>query len=166
LANCFEVEPLRKIRLKADSTRKSPHRPLALDVNQEMAAVDFIRAGYASSKYVTRSDVLNFVEREFRKYSTCSWIWSFLGRNDNIAYATTVSPQQKVQLEVPRQFLHEYIKLIKDSVPLVPNALIFNIDKCGFRDRKRGRTNWSQFPPKPMQALSIIRKIGNSVATR
>jgi hypothetical protein len=46
------------------------------------------------------------------------------------------SPQLNVRLEISRQYLHQYIKLIKEYVPLVLTELLFNIDEIGFRDRE------------------------------
>jgi hypothetical protein len=48
----IQAEQVRKIRCKAGSKGKDPHQPSALDANQQMAVVYFIRAGYASGSYV------------------------------------------------------------------------------------------------------------------
>jgi hypothetical protein len=105
-----------------------------VDANQEMAVVDLIRSGCASGNYVTQRNVLPFVEREFRKYLIYSWIRSFLARNDDAVEAITIAPQEKVRLEIPRQFLDGQIKLVKEYVAFIPSELIFNIDECGFSD--------------------------------
>jgi hypothetical protein len=55
-------------------------------------------------------------------------------RNTDRVRAVTVFPQEKVRMEVPRHFLDDYLRLIKESVPLVPSQLIFNIDECGFSE--------------------------------
>jgi hypothetical protein len=67
VGNVFRSKPeeARKIRCKTGFKGESPHRQLALDTNQEMTVVDFIRAEYASGNYKTRRDILKFVEREF-----------------------------------------------------------------------------------------------------
>jgi hypothetical protein len=73
-----------QVRCKAGFRGKCPHRPVALDANQEMVVVDFIRAGYVPGNYVTRRDVPNFIERKFRKYVRFSRILSFLARNEDV----------------------------------------------------------------------------------
>jgi hypothetical protein len=108
-----------------------------------MTVVDFIWAGYASGSYVTCGDALNFGEREFRQCLTHLRIQSFLARNDDVVDATIVSPQEKLRLEVPRQFLDDYVKLIKDYIPLTASELIFNIDECSFSD-------WEKLKDKPI----------------
>jgi hypothetical protein len=85
-----------KIRCKTGSKGKTPHRPLALDANQETTMVYFIGAEYVSGSCVIPRDVLNSVEREFRKCLIYSRIWSFLARSDDVVYATTGSPKEKV----------------------------------------------------------------------
>jgi hypothetical protein len=99
-----------------------------------MAVADFIQAGSASGNYLTYRDVLNFVEREFRSCLTHSWTRSLLGWNEDVVQAKPVFSQEKVWLEVPRQFLEEDTKLIKESVPWVPSEQTVNIDKGGFND--------------------------------
>jgi hypothetical protein len=37
-------------------------------------------------------------------------------------------------LEIPHDFLDQYLVLIKKWVPLVLAELIFNVDECGFSD--------------------------------
>jgi hypothetical protein len=93
------------VRCTADSEGTSPGPPLALGANQEMAVVDFIRAGYASGSHVTCRAILYLVKREFQNFLRYSWIQSALARNGNIIHATTVSPQEKVRLEVACQIL-------------------------------------------------------------
>jgi hypothetical protein len=50
-------------------------------------------------------------------------------------------------------FLDEYVKLIKEYVPLVPTELILNIDECGFSD-------WEERKPKPV----LIRRSAQGIA--
>jgi hypothetical protein len=47
---------------------------------------------------------------------------------------SSVSPREKVLMEVPRRSLDDFIKSVKEYVPLVPREFIFNLDECGFSD--------------------------------
>jgi hypothetical protein len=55
------------------------------------------------------------------------------------------------QEKVARAFLDQYIALIKEWLPLVPAALIFGIDECGFSD-------WEESKYKPVLIPSRVRK--------
>jgi hypothetical protein len=57
-----------------------------------------------------------------------------LQRHADIVRKKTLAPQENLRLHVPKQFLDDYVKPIKEYVPLVPTELIFNIDECGFSD--------------------------------
>jgi hypothetical protein len=57
-----------------------------------------------------------------------------LQRHADIVCSKTLAPQENPRLQVPKQFLDDYVKLIKEYVPLVPTELILNIDECNFND--------------------------------
>jgi hypothetical protein len=59
---------------------------------------------------------------------------SFLKRHANLVCRLVVRPQGNVRLEVPHEYLDQYIRLIKEYVPLVPTEFLFNIDESGFSD--------------------------------
>jgi hypothetical protein len=52
-------------------------------------------------------------------------------------------PQEQLRLGIPREYLNDYISLIKKYVPLVPAELIFNLDETGLSD-------WEEWETKPM----------------
>jgi hypothetical protein len=65
---------------------------------------------------------------------------SFLKKHANLICRWVVRPKENVRLEVPHDYLDQYIKPIKEYVPLVPRELLFNVDENGFSDweeRKR-----------------------------
>jgi hypothetical protein len=43
-------------------------------------------------------------------------------------------PQEQLRLRIPREYLNDYISLIKEYVLLVPAELIFNLDETGLSD--------------------------------
>jgi hypothetical protein len=59
---------------------------------------------------------------------------SFLKKHTNLICRSVVRPQKDVRLEVLNEYLVQYIRLIKELVPLVPTELLFNIDESGFSD--------------------------------
>jgi hypothetical protein len=107
---------------------------LALSLEQEDAVVALIETGYLQGSFTTRRDVLNFVESEFAKCLTHSWMHSFLVRNECGLCHAIVSPREQTRLQVPQAFLDQHIALIKEWLPLARAELTFNIDQSGFRD--------------------------------
>jgi hypothetical protein len=59
---------------------------------------------------------------------------SFLKKHANLIGRSVVRTQENVRLEVPHEYFDQYIRLIKEYVPLVPTELSFNIDESGFSD--------------------------------
>jgi hypothetical protein len=62
------------------------------------------------------------------------WMASFLKKYANLIDRSVVHPQENVRLEVPHEYLDQYIRLIKEYGPLVPTELLFNVDESGFND--------------------------------
>jgi hypothetical protein len=71
---------------------------------------------------------------------TYGWLASFLERWESIVIRTTVVPQEELRLRSPREYLNDYISLIKEYVPLVPAELIFNLDETGLSDWEERKT--------------------------
>jgi hypothetical protein len=139
----IEGSQLRQIRSKAQNKPQAAHRPLALTEDEEFAVIRLSRDGYSSGNYVPQIDVLNFVESQFQKCLTYRWVEYSLQRHADIVCKKALAPQENPRLQVPKQFFDDYVKLIKEYVPIVPTELIFNIGKCGFRD-------WEERRPKPV----------------
>jgi hypothetical protein len=116
---------------------------LALLPDQEDAVVALIESRYHQRNFTTRRDVLNFVESEFGKCLTDSWLHSFLARNESRICHAIVLPQQETRLQVPRAFFDQCIALITEWLALARAELIFGIDKCGFSD-------WEEQKAKPV----------------
>lgn len=136
LARVFEISShqVSVVRSRGAKPDKPAHRPLSLNPQQEELILQFIEQGFSSGQYVTQRELLSFVENNFRKTLTYGWLASFLERwADHIA-RVVVSPQEQLRLQVPRQFLDQYIAMIKAYVPLVPAELIFNLDETGLSD--------------------------------
>jgi hypothetical protein len=126
-ARTFGIPPhhVLKVRSKARKPQKG-HRALRLDKAQEKSVLQFVQDGFTSGKYVTQKEILSFVEEHFQKTVTYGWLTSFLERWVGIIIRTTVMPQEQLRLRIPREYLNDYISLIKEYVPLVPAELIFN----------------------------------------
>jgi hypothetical protein len=66
---------------------------------------------------------------------------SFLKKYANMIGRSVVLPQGNVTLEVPHEYLDQYIRLTKEYAPLVSTELFFNIDESRFSD-------WEERKPK------------------
>jgi hypothetical protein len=121
---------VRQIRHRARMKKKEPHRPLALDPDQEADIVRCIRERFRSQNYATQRDVLNFVEQQFNKTLTYGWMKRFLDRHKSEVSGAT----GKVRPEVPYCYLEEYLMLIKKIVPIATTELLFNLDETGLSE--------------------------------
>jgi hypothetical protein len=153
LGYVFEIQEshVRKIRSKAKTKVRAPHRPLALNSEEENAVIEFIEAGHSKGDFVTQRSMLNFMEANFGKCLAYGWVMTFLVRHADRVCRAMVSPQEKPRLEIPRTFLDRYLALIKQYVPLVPTELMFNIDESGFCD-------WEERKPKGVLIPTRLRE--------
>jgi hypothetical protein len=78
---------------------------------------------------VAQIEILSFVEEHFQKTIAYGWFASFLGRWEGIIIRTTVVPEEQLRLQIPCEYLNDYISFVKEYVPLVPAELIFNLDE-------------------------------------
>jgi hypothetical protein len=88
-------------------------------------------------------EILNWIE-VWRSWwpilEHCGWLASFLERREGILIRTTIVLQEQLRLRIPREYLKDYISLIKEYVPLVPVELIFNLDETGLFDWEERKT--------------------------
>jgi hypothetical protein len=132
----INADNVRQIRRRARMNKTEPDRPRALDPDQVVDIVRFIRERFGSQNYATQRDVLNCVEERFNKTLTYGRMKRFLDRHKSEVSVVT----GKVRLEIPRSYLEEYLKLIKKVVSIVPTELLSNLDETGFSEwenRKR-----------------------------
>jgi hypothetical protein len=101
-----------------------------------------VRERVIAGIYFTQTEVLNFVETEFRKTLIHGWLECFLKRHSGDIRKAVLAPEELPRLQIPRCYLDKYITLIKPWVPLVPAELIFNLDETGLSD-------WEERKPKP-----------------
>jgi hypothetical protein len=153
LCQMFGIVPshVRKIRSKAGKKPKHPYWSAALNENQRTAVVAFIENGHRTRNYVTQRDVLSFIETNFQKCLNYQWMASFLKKHANLICRSVVRPQENARLEVPHEYLDQYIRLVKEYVPLVPTKLLFNIDESGFSD-------WEERKPKCVRIPTEARE--------
>jgi hypothetical protein len=57
-----------------------------------------------------------------------------LKKHTNLICRSARRPQENVRFEVLHEYWDQYIRLIKECVPLVPTELLFNIDESSFSD--------------------------------
>jgi hypothetical protein len=145
LADLFQLtcSRVRTIRAKAQRKQKPPHRPLALSNEQESELCQMIRDKALTGSYVTKRELLNYAETNFRATLTYGWIHCFLQRRAGDVRKAIVAPGELPRLQVPRLYLNQYIDIIKNWIPLVPAELIYNLDESGLSD-------WEDAKPKPV----------------
>jgi hypothetical protein len=143
LSQAFGIKPshIRKIRSKAKKKPKPPYWPAALGEDQTAAVVVFIEKDQCTRNYVTQRDVLRFIETNFQNYLSYQWMASFLKKQTNLICGSVGRPQESLRLEVPHEYLDQYIRLIKQYVPLAPMELLHNIDEIGFCDWEKRKRN-------------------------
>jgi hypothetical protein len=153
LGQAFGIEPsrVRKIRSKAEKNPTCPYRPAALNEGQTAGVVTFIENGHGTWNYVTQRDILSFIQTNFQKCLGYQWMALFLKKHANLICRSVVRSEGNVRLEVPHKYLNQYIRLIKEYVPLVPTELLFNIDESGFSD-------WKERKPKCVLIPSETRE--------
>jgi hypothetical protein len=129
-----------QVLYEARLTPTLPDCPPTLTLEQEEATCQLIRKAASTGNLVTQRKLLNFIEIEFRKILTYGWVKSFLHRKVQDVKQVWGSPQELPRLQIPQQYLNEYITLIQEYVPLVPAEFVFHLDEIGLSDweeRKR-----------------------------
>jgi chromatin remodeling complex protein RSC6 len=59
------------------------------------------------------------------------WIDSFISRDETESTDARSAPQEESHLHVPRRFLEETIRTIRDAVQGRPVDVVFNLDEVG-----------------------------------
>jgi hypothetical protein len=106
LGYIFEIQEshARKIHNKAKTKPRAPHRPLALNCEEENAVIEFIEAGHSKGDFVTPRSMLSFVEVKFAKYLTYGWVTAFVIRHADRVCCPVVSPQKSLVLRFLERF--------------------------------------------------------------
>ena len=120
---------------------KSVGRPLKLTQEQEEMAINFIGMQANNGSFETPSQLLKYIENEFKIILSYGWINTFMVRNSERICLSTIFPQEETRLQVPRTYLDKFILILKCMIPQVPAELIFNLDECGNSD-------WEDKKPK------------------
>jgi hypothetical protein len=155
-------ENVRQIQHRARVKKKESHRPLALDPDQEADIVRFIRERFGSQNYGSQRDVLNYVEERFNKILTYGWMKRFLDRHKSEVSGVTITPQEKVRLEIPHYYLEEYLTLIKKIVPIARPESLSNLDEPGLSEWEN-RISKSVFIPTQEQESRLHYPVDRSV---
>jgi hypothetical protein len=74
---------------------------------------------------VTKMELLNCIEEYYPVNLTYGWIRCLLQRRAQLVQKTIVAPSELPRLQVPRQYLNQYIDLIRKYVPLILAELIY-----------------------------------------
>jgi hypothetical protein len=124
----FRPTTCRKSVLKQENRKNSLTALSNLTKPKKKSVLQLVQDGFTSGKYVTQREILSFNEEHFQKTVTYGWLASFLERWEGIVIRTTVVPQGQLRPRISREYLNNYISLVKEYVPLVLAELIFNLD--------------------------------------
>jgi hypothetical protein len=102
-----------------------------------------IRVTAVTGNSVTKRELINCTEANFRASLTHGWIHCFLQHRTDDARKAVVAPLQLPDLQVPGQYPNHYIDLSKKWVLLALAELIFYLNKTGLSGRENSR-------PKPV----------------
>lgn len=140
---------VRKILCRAKKQRKEIGRPFIFDADTENLIITEIRSKKNTHEFMTLSQIIKYVEENFKKALTYGWLNTFLARHQNSVKKTVISPQEDLRLTVPRIYLIEYLDLVECIIEITPAELIYNIDETGFSD-------WEERRPKTVIVPSEI----------
>jgi hypothetical protein len=106
LGYVFEIQEshMRKIHSKTKTKARAPHRPLALNSEEENVVMEFIEAGHSKGEFVTQRGMLSFVEGNFGNRLTYGWVMTFLIRHVDRVCRAVVSHKKSLVLRFLERF--------------------------------------------------------------
>lgn len=118
---------------KAKSAHKEIGRPLKIDPENEKIIIAKIISKRDSYDFMTITQIIKFVEENFKKSITKGWVNSFIYRHKD--------ELDESRLKVPRRYLKDFLDIVKVLITISPAELIYNIDETGLSD-------WEEKKPK------------------
>jgi hypothetical protein len=112
-----------------------------------------IRDKAVTGNHVTKRELINSIEANFRTSLTYEWIHCFLPRQTDEVRKAIVIPGGLPRIQVSQWHRDHYIDLIIKWVPLIPAELILHLDKAGLSD-------WKDSTSKP---VFVATDLGNSM---
>jgi hypothetical protein len=114
-------------------------RHFAFDDDSEIQIPDWTQRQAEKSAPITRTDLKHYCEATYSRYISRGWVDSFILRDRADLFETKSTPQEHVRLEVPRAFLDETTRCLREYVQGMKPELVFNLDEVGmseWEDRK------------------------------
>jgi DNA-binding NarL/FixJ family response regulator len=122
LAEIYDISlgNVKKIRCNARRRQQNPSsrlgRPSALTDDQEAETVQRLIHHASDSIFLKKGELLDEIEAVYGKVLTFGWVHRFLTRHQDEIASATVYPQEDPRLQIPRQFLEQYLALLTDHV--------------------------------------------------
>jgi hypothetical protein len=141
LSKAFECQPGR-VKAALENGLEPPKvrgRHFAFDDDSEAEILDWIEKRADKSRPVTRTDLRRYCETKYSTSISRGWVDSFILRHRDLLRETKSTPQEEARLEVPRVFLDETIRCLREYVHGMKAELVFNLDEVGvseWEDRK------------------------------
>jgi hypothetical protein len=98
---------------------------------------------------VTRTDILHDCLTNFGKSITRGWVDSFLLRHSEELKETRSRPQENSYLKIPREFLSETFRWMKDAIQGCVRDLGFNLDEVVASDMENWKSKRVIIPAAP-----------------
>jgi hypothetical protein len=98
---------IRQIRWSARQQKRTRGRPRSIDSVTEHEIVDFITRETEQHRYITKSNLIQYVIREYANNVTTGWLRSFFQRNADQLGMTVALPQEMLRMQIPRSHLNE-----------------------------------------------------------
>jgi hypothetical protein len=137
-------------------------RHFAFDDDSEVQILEWIQGQAEKCEPVTRTDLKHHCEVKYSRSISRGWVDSFILRHREDLFETKSTPQEEVRLEVPRAFLDETTRCLREHVQGMKAELVFNLDEVGiseWEDRKQKKV----IVPTIMNGQTIHHRASRSV---
>ena len=142
------------IKCHMKKQKKSRGNQQSLSNEQEKDVILHIQNEASLQHYMTKRDVITYVNETYQLNVTRGWLFTFLERNQESLGIAHAVPRETTRLKVPREHLEKIIMLYKEHVNLKPGELVLNIDETGNSDVE-AKSNFTVIVPKDLSGETL-----------
>jgi hypothetical protein len=111
-----------------------PGRHNALDDVSEAAIVATVLESFRVGEAMRVGELLTMVQKRHNPRLTRGWVHAFLGRHLGELKICRSLPQEDLRLVIPRAYLEDHIRLMREHITGKFSELVFNLDEVGSSD--------------------------------
>jgi hypothetical protein len=136
LADIFQISPGSVLSLLLTTAgRGFDHptpigRPTPLTPAREQSLIWEIVCDAHEEEFITKAQLLDRVDKQYQKSLTFGWVDVFLARTADSITCSKIIPQKDPRMQVPRDFLDQYIVLIKTHVIGMDSGIVYKRDQA------------------------------------